>query len=266
MKNILLTFDIEKLGLSSYGLKLEENKRYEIAIIGFKKILLILDKNKIKATFFITADFAVRYKKFIKEISKKHEIASHGLEHKDNYILLDEKTAIERIKKSKQIIEQIIGKKMLGFRAPRFQLKNYSILEKADLTYDSSLNPTYIPGNYNNFFKKRKVFKVGNIIEIPSSVTPIFRLPLFWFAFRNLGLWYAKLCTLKCLIDNDYALTIFHPWEFYDLREFNLPKNIKRNTGKKLEQMFTEYVKWCLKKRYRFLTISEYIKSKNLLK
>ena len=255
IKNILLSFDIEEFDLPlEFGKNISEKDQLEISRRGTEKIIELLNKNNIKATFFVSAKFAERYPELIKTISKNHEIGLHCLEHRDDYSKMDEKEAYIKIKTGKEIIEKIISKKIIGFRSPRFQQVPYVILNKIGIIYDSSLNPTYIPGTYNNFFSSRKNISKNNIKIVPISVSPVLRLPIFWLAFRNLPLFYAKHITNR---NENYVCLVFHPWEFVDISEMGLPGLITRNTGekliKKLQKYITDY------KKFKFTTMSSYL-------
>lgn len=255
IKTILLTFDIEEFDLPlEFGKKISDEKQFNVSKNGTEIILELLERNNIQATFFISAKFAKQYPELIERISTNHEIGLHCLEHKDNYSEMNEKEAYERIKKGKEIIEKIINKRIVGYRAPRFQPPHYEILNKAGILYDSSLHPTFIPGRYNNFFSKRKVFLKNDVKVLPLSVSPILRLPLFWLAFRNLPLFYSKYITNR---NKDYACLVFHPWEFVSIENINLPKLIKRNTGERLIKKLQKYID-----NYngdKFTTISSYL-------
>src|SRR3990167_8864408 len=103
-KTILLSFDVEEFMLPlEYNQKISQEKMFEISFEGLKKVLKILDKYNIKATFFTTAIFALKYPEIIKKLSNKHEIASHGYSHTEKDM---------QIKKTKKILEKIIGKKI----------------------------------------------------------------------------------------------------------------------------------------------------------
>ena len=67
------------------------------------------------------------------EPSKNHEIASHGYSH-------SEPITPSNIKKAKEIKEEIINKKIKGFRAPRWNIKDTNIVDQADFEYDSEIN------------------------------------------------------------------------------------------------------------------------------
>ncbi|MEK6856933.1 MAG: polysaccharide deacetylase family protein [Nanoarchaeota archaeon] len=255
MKTILLTFDIEEFDLPlEFGRKISEDRQLEISKEGTERIIELLERNNVKATFFVSAKFAKHYPNLIKKISEKHEIGLHCLEHNENYSKMNEEEVYERIKTAKNIIERIINKKIVGFRSPRFQQVSYEKLNEIGIIYDSSLNPTYVPGRYNHFFSPRKIFSKKNVKVIPLSVSPILRLPLFWLAFRNFPLFYARYITNR---NKNYVCLVFHPWEFVNLETMNLPKLIKRNTGEKLIEKLQRYID--IYRKCDFSTIYSYL-------
>ena len=254
MTKILLNFDIEEFDLPlEYNLNISEKEQFESSFKGLQKILLLLEKYDIQATFFVTANFAQKYPQIIKKVSKKHEIASHNLKHSTSRY--DE----QEVKKSKEIIEKIINKKITGFRMPRLQPVDYQSLKNLGFVYDSSISPTYIPGRYNHYFKKRRVTKINNLFEIPISTAQIIRAPLSWIFFRFFGLTYSKIITKLCISNPGFVNLFFHPWEFNDLKNLKIPFYIRRNSGKKAIHMLEEYFTWCKKKNYKFLTIIEFL-------
>jgi len=252
MKTILLTFDVEEFDLPrEFGQKISEKESFEISNLGLNNLFELIEKDNIKATFFTTTNFAKKFPNLIKQIiAQGHEIASHGYSHSDNYL-----SDISKIKLAKQELEKITKTKIKGFRAPRFAIKNVSKLHDFGFEYDSSLHPTFIPGRYNNLNKKRNTHKVENIIEIPISTLSIFRLPIFWLAFKNSPSFYHNFFTKINFNSSDYTMLVFHPWEFTDLSEFNIPSYIKKNPIEKLKK----YLLFCRKKAYNFKTIQDYL-------
>jgi len=158
-KVVLLSFDVEEFDLPiEFNINFPKEDQFDFSFEGLKKILEILDKHDVSTTFFVTAIFASKYSSIIREISRKHEIASHGLNHQ-----IREYTKRE-VKESKEIIEKKIKKKINGFRAPRFHKIDFNSIYKLGFKYDSSICPTYLPKRYNNYFEKRKVFIWINIL------------------------------------------------------------------------------------------------------
>jgi len=253
-RNILLSFDIEEFDIpEEYGQKIDEKTKLEVSVKGTRNILLLLEKLGIKATFFVTAYFAEKNKSLIKEIAKKHEIASHGFYHSI--------FSIEDLKKSKNTLEKISGKNVKGFRMPRLRPIDNRELEKAGYTYNSSMNPTYLPGRYNNFFKKRTAHYNKGILNIPTSTTPIIRFPIFWLSFKNFPSKLIKIASKISLTKDSYLNIYFHPWEFVDIKKFDLPKYISKKSGNEMLMALEKYILW-LKKQGKFITISDFISTR----
>ena len=252
VKNICLTFDVEEFDLpKEYGISISEDEMNNVSLEGLKNILNLVNSFDVKCTFFVTTVFALKNKKLIKEMALKHEIGYHGYLHSDDY-----RVSFGNLEKGKKELEKIIGKNVVGFRAPRMFGPKRDLLKNLGFVYDSSYVPTYMPGRYNNFFGKREIFN-DSIFVIPVTVLPLLRIPFIWFIFRNFGLWFAKLCTYS----NSYVNQYFHPWEFVDLKDYNVPFFVKRKTGDKCLNLLRKYIQWCKKKKYSFITLNELVKN-----
>lgn len=251
-KFVLLSFDIEEFDIpEEYGQLIDEKTKFKISFDGLKTILLLLNDLNIKSTFFVTANFAINHETIIREISQKHEIASHGFYHSS--------FSLEDLEKSRKSLEQITSKSVTGFRMARLMEVDNRELKKAGYKYNSSMNPTYIPGRYNNFFKKRIAYYSNGILNIPVSVTPVIRFPLFWLSFKNFPLSWIKLATQLTLQHDSYLCIYFHPWEFTDISNFQLPSFIKKCSGREMVCRLEQYLIG-LKKQGEFITFSEFAK------
>ena len=110
------------------------------------RLLELFDQNSTTATFFILGWIAERYPGLIREIEAQgHEIASHGYSHQLIYRQTPEMFKQETIK-SKQILEDLIGKSISGYRAASYSITKKSlwaldILSDAGFKYDSSIFP-----------------------------------------------------------------------------------------------------------------------------
>ena len=125
----------------------------------------------------------------------------------------------------------------------------------ADYSYNSSLNPTWVPGRYNNLTKPRTAHIRSGILNIPASVTPMVRFPLFWLSFKNFPLAFIKTASLWTLRSDRYLNIYFHPWEFSDLRAFGVPAFIKRIDGNRLLERLETYLLF-LKRQAAFITFA----------
>src|SRR5688572_2411915 len=241
MRNVLLSFDIEEFDMPlEYGKLIPFEEQIEVSRDGTKIILDMLYKRQIHATFFSTVVFASQAPDLIARICNEgHELASHGYFHSSfkNEDMLASRTELERLSNSK----------VKGFRMPRMKQVDDDELKKAGYLYNSSLNPTYLPGRYNNFLRPRTIFRSPcGIVQVPASVTPLVRLPLFWLSFHNLPIWSYKSACRWTMNRDKYLNIYFHPWEFMDLAKpkYGLPKFVSKNSGDKMIDRFFKLIEW----------------------
>ncbi len=249
-KYILLSFDIEEFDIpEEYGQPLENDIKFEVSKRGLLNVISLLDRLDITATFFVTANFALHNREIIKQLSQKHEIASHGFYHSQ--------FCPDDLQTSKETLEQITNTQVTGFRMARLQPVDDIEIEKAGYEYNSSMNPTYIPGRYNNLSKPRTAYYTNKLLNLPISVTPLIRFPLFWLSFKNFPLSMIQLATKLTLETDSYLNIYFHPWEFTDISEFQLPAYVKKHSGSKMIDKLEKYLT-VLKTQGRFISISEF--------
>lgn len=253
---VLLSFDIEEFDMPfEYDRDISFEEQIAISIKGTTTILDILEKHQVKATFFSTATFAINAPKVIERIIQSgHEIASHNYFHTD--------FKIQHLKESKDKLEELTGTEVIGFRMPRMYPVDEKEVEKAGYVYNSSINPTYLPGRYNNFSKPRTYFYQDNVLQIPASVSPVFRFPLFWLSFHNLPMWIYKLLAHWTYRKDNYLNIYLHPWEFTDLNQpekFNFPGYVVKNSGQSLVDRLDDFILFLKSKKYPFGTFKQFI-------
>ena len=257
MKKVLLSFDIEEFDMPlEYGKSIPFAEQIRVSSEGTKIILDILKQNQITATFFSTVIFANHSSDLIRRIKmENHELASHGYFHSSFHK--------DHLLESKMALEKLSGTSIKGFRMPRMMPVDDEAIRSAGYLYNSSLNPIYLPGRYNNLFKPRTLFKTNGTVQLPASTTPLVRFPLFWLSFHNFPLWLYKGACVRTINNDNYLNIYFHPWEFTNLTkpEYGLPGFVSKNSGVKMIDRFTSLVKWMKKKEYHFSTISQFIPS-----
>jgi len=93
--------------------------RGEFGIVtGIPRIMALLDKYNIKATFFTPGVIAETYPSMVKELHRRgHEIAAHGYFH-ECPASLNEKQEREMWEKSVKIIKDVTGERPYGYRVP----------------------------------------------------------------------------------------------------------------------------------------------------
>lgn len=188
------------------------------------KLLNCFNAHKVKATFFTLGWVAEKLPQLIRQIaSEGHEIACHGYSHRP-VAALGKKTFTEELKKAKQILEDISGYPVTGFRAATYSVSPLTpwvwdtLIEKG-FQYDSSYRPFLHkrwPGMPVNEIKKIRSESGKEIVEFPISVKKYcgLYLPVF-------GGGYFRLFPLSCVergIKKMNALgqaanIYLHPWE-----------------------------------------------------
>jgi len=245
------------------------------AVDNIKIILDLLENKSARATFFVLGWIAEKAPKIIKEIyDRGHEVASHGYAHK--LISLQSKKEFRcDLKKSKILLEDIIGNKIDGYRAPNFSITEWAIdiLKEEGFIYDSSYCPASFHNRYGKLNIKNK--KNSNIFQFPCGlieiIVPIIRFvkfPIPWGGgayFRFIPYSIFKFGIKRIISQNQIYTFYFHPWEI----DYNQPriKDIKLNykirhyyglkgAYNKLEKLLEDF---------QFTSIRDYLKSENIL-
>lgn len=253
-RSILLSFDAEEFDIpQEYGQKVSAELQLDVATRGMDVVLDLLDRVKVPATFFTTAYFAqCRPDRVLRAVAAGHEIASHGFHHSS--------FENEDLQRSRVALEQVSGQPVRGFRRARLAETDRTAIRAAGYRYNSSENPTYLPGRYNHFFRPRTARVENGLLELPISVTPVVRFPLFWLSFKNLPLQAIKLASDATLRADGYLNIFFHPWEFTDLRSYRLPGIVRRIDGQRMVDRLEDYLRY-LGQRGEFQTISRFDES-----
>jgi polysaccharide deacetylase family protein (PEP-CTERM system associated) len=238
----LLTFDIEEWfqveNLKGAVHRKEWEQKHSTVAQNTMRILSLLSKYEVSATFFILGWVAERQPELIREIyQQEHEIACHGYGH-ERANLLEEKRSLDDIARSKLILEKIISDKITGYRAPNFSINDTILdhLKKLDFIYDSSYNP---------FQLNRRYGKISGELERKSAgcyltQNGLFEVPLSSYSFKNIpvpiggGAYFRiipfpifKNLVSKKLAQESVYNFYLHPWEFEP--EQKLVKGIKLN-------------------------------------
>jgi len=181
-----LTIDVEDYFMVtafSDVVKTEDWSKYESRVENNTlQILDILDEYRVSATFFTLGWVAEHYPKLVREIHRRgHEVASHGYNHRLTYDLSLQEFR-EDVRRSKALLEDIIGESIVGYRATSYSILKKSlwaldILIEEGFTYDSSIFPIHhdIYGypEFSRFPVNIHREGVGDILEIPISTINI---------------------------------------------------------------------------------------------
>lgn len=188
------------------------------------RLLELLDQYRAKATFFTLGWVAERKPELIRRIATQgHELASHTWWHRR--VFRDAPEAFrEDVRKSKAILEDLGGTRVVGFRAPSFSIIPgaewaFDILLEEGYSYDSSLFPIRRPGyGYPNApaIPHRITRGSGSLLEFPLATANRLglRIPVAGGGYlRQLPLGLMQGALRKFDGEGHPAMVYIHPWE-----------------------------------------------------
>jgi polysaccharide deacetylase family protein (PEP-CTERM system associated) len=188
------------------------------------RILGLLARHGVQGTFFTLGWIAERYPALVRRIvSEGHELASHGYAH----LRASDQTPDEfrrDITLSKNLLEQLAGTAVLGYRAPSFSIGAGNLwaldcLLEAGYRYSSSIYPVRhdhygMPGAPR--FAWRPAGSSG-LLELPVSTVRVCgrNLPAGGGGFFRLWPYAVSRWALRRINSHDGQAGIFyfHPWE-----------------------------------------------------
>jgi peptidoglycan-N-acetylglucosamine deacetylase len=143
---VALSFDIDNatVPLSRGQLGSEDLSRGMYgAIDGLPRILRVLDKQNVPASFFIPAVSILLNPEMVPAIlsRKRHEIGVHGWIHEHLGALDNEAEEQRLLNQSIETLTKAVGKRPAGYRAPSWAMSKYTMgqIKQAGFLYDSSL-------------------------------------------------------------------------------------------------------------------------------
>jgi polysaccharide deacetylase family protein (PEP-CTERM system associated) len=273
IKNIM-TIDLEEWYHANYhdGF-FDETDKYEVRIVkNTEKILDLFDKYDIKATFFVLGMEAEKFPELIKKISDKgHDMAVHGYTHDVLYDMSPDDFR-KNILKAKGIVENITGKKVIGFRAPSWSINESNMillneLKEMGFLYDSSVFPVknmlYGMPNAKRFIHKPVVKNNElDIYEIPMTTLRVFGVNIPFsggFYFRVVPLSIIK-AFIKIMNSKKHpVISYLHPREIdtnHPEMDMKFHERLIHYTG--IKRCFIKFEK--LLKAFRFTSIADYYK------
>jgi len=187
-----------------------------------ERILALLAEREVKATFFTLGWVAERYPQMVGRIvSAGHELASHGYGHERASDLSPEAFR-DDVVRAKQLLEDLGGQAVLGYRAPSFSIGTgnlwaFDVLQEAGYRYSSSVYPIQ-HDHYGMPDSPRFAYPVRDgLLEVPVTTLRMLgrNLPSSgggYFRLLPYGLsrWMLQRVNVA---DGQSAVFYFHPWE-----------------------------------------------------
>jgi polysaccharide deacetylase family protein (PEP-CTERM system associated) len=189
------------------------------------RLLELLEKYHVKGTFFVLGWIAREHPLLVATIAKAgHEIASHGFDHSMITEMTPESFR-QDIRKSKAILENIIGTTVAGYRAPTFSILEktswaYKILLEEGYAYSSSVFPIwhdrYGWPDFGNHPRRMESNGTGEIWEVPMSVGTLgpFRFPFGGGGYLRIYPFSLTKALFRSRAGERNPVVLYvHPWE-----------------------------------------------------
>ncbi len=237
---------------------------------NFRRLLDLFSKHDVQVTCFFLGWVADRFPHLVREASRLgHEIASHGYSHSLVYTMSSEEFLAD-IQRSKDILENITGQRVIGYRAP-----GYSVTEKtpwffekvaeAGYRYDSSVFPARRGhGGVAGTFCAPHAIPVGSsdtLIEFPISVAVVLtaRLCVFGGGYLRLFPWWLVKSMATRVTKEGRPVTFYvHPREI-DPEHPRLPMNPVRSFKCYVNLRTTERKVECILQEFPVTTFQQFL-------
>jgi polysaccharide deacetylase family protein (PEP-CTERM system associated) len=188
------------------------------------RLLHLLAVPRVRGTFFILGIVAERTPSVVKAIAAAgHEVASHGWDHRRVTELSPEEFR-SSVRRTKELLEQMTGAPVLGYRAPSYSIVAgrewaLDVLAEEGYRYDSSLFPVRRPG-YGYPGARRDPHwlerPAGRLAELPPATWRVLgaNLPAAGGAyFRIFPYRLVRSALRQCERRGVPGVFYLHPWE-----------------------------------------------------
>lgn len=234
MTSVCLTFDCDAVSIWVSTFKQTSASpvsRGEYGIrVGLPRVLALLAKKSVKATFFVPGHTADSFPETIRRIQDEgHEIGSHGYCH-ESPVTLSVTDESDLLQKSVAKLQGVLGAgfRPLGYRSPAWDLSpnSIAILEQHGFLYDSSL----MADDFRPY-RPRRADRIDEERFVPGDPSTMVEMPVAWelddypyFHWSNkplnpalrstdevLSLWRAEFDYCHRYVDNGVFTLTNHP-------------------------------------------------------
>jgi polysaccharide deacetylase family protein (PEP-CTERM system associated) len=221
-----LTIDLEDWyqGLTSTSRRIDQWPSFQgRVVVNTERILDILGRANVKATFFVLGYVADRFPNLIQRVAADgHEIALHGYHHQQVHRLTPDQFRKDVVL-GMEAVQQASGRKVIGFRAPMFSINgstNWALQELCAMgfRYDSSIFPirNFYYGNPNAPRHPYRPLEDSSFMEFPLATVRI--IGINWpvgggFYVRTLPYRLIRAGIRHLNQEGQPAVMYVHPWE-----------------------------------------------------
>jgi peptidoglycan-N-acetylglucosamine deacetylase len=175
-----LTFDFDAMsGWVARGMSTPTPiSRGEFGIVGARRILALLDKYKLRTTWFVPGVVIETYPEVCRQVVEQgHEIGHHGWSHLPPATLSREQER-DGLALGNRAIERLCGRPARGYRSPAWDLSPHTIdlLLEQGFDYDSSM----MGDDYTPYFARRGDVAVADQPFRFGQTTRLVEMPISW--------------------------------------------------------------------------------------
>ena len=242
MRQSIFSIDVEDwFNLSGTGLEPPPSQwdRLESRVErNFRALLALLAQGGATATCFFIGYFARRFPHLVREaVAAGHEVASHSCFHRLAYEMSPQEFYADALE-SRELLEDIAGRPVCGFRAPAFSVTErtpwfFDKLAQAGYRYDSSVFPAHhqtgglATGNLAPYTVQTSA---GEIEEFPITVVRTPATAVCFFGGGHLRLFPYRLIRAmghRALAEDRPIIFYVHPREI-DPDQPRMPLSLRR--------------------------------------
>lgn len=190
------------------------------------RLLALFREHYTRATFFVLGEVAAEHPAMLRRIAAEgHEVASHGDRHEDVYRQNPQEFR-EDIRRAKARIEDALGDRVIGYRAPNFSIGRaqawaFDILLEEGFEYDSSTYPIF-HDRYGQVSAPRFPYEIwssgsASLMEFPIGTAQVLgmNLPIGgggYFRLAPLTLFRWGIHRVNA-VEQRPVMFYLHPWE-----------------------------------------------------
>jgi peptidoglycan-N-acetylglucosamine deacetylase len=192
---------------------------------GVERVLALLEGTGSTATFFVLGWIARQSPSLVRRIADAgHEIGCHGDVHRRIFEMTLSGFR-EDLRKSRDALQEIVGRPVTSFRAPEWSLKSasnpaFAVLAEEGFTLDSSLTTAPPVGEPSNPTRPVTLETgSGPILEVPPLMGTFFGFRAMWGGGVCARLTRASRveAAIACSLAAGVPPVLYaHPWEFDD--------------------------------------------------
>lgn len=256
-----LSVDLDPIDthLAGYGIRAPHCDRiYRTAV---PRLLDLLDGLHLRATLFVVARDAEREAPLWREaVARGHEIGSHSMSHPIPFATLPPAERLREVGESRRRLEDAVGRPVLGFRAPGWDVDQTTLdaVAGAGYRYDASIlpSPALLPGALLRLVLSRgrmrphalgrsirlawsrrlpyRVARDGGLREFPLAVSPVLRVPFthtLWYVAPRAVCWRTYRAIRRSGGPLSYML---HAADLIDLKRDEIDARMARHPGMQL--------------------------------